>query len=141
MDVLNYVFETEPSQLKVLAEEANYNDFLDDDDLYGALEAGGVDNWNGYDYAIDLADSDGNDWSDLSTSEKLDYLFAAGVDNWEWFDESISESMNDLFTSTRPSALNDAYDNIVSLAKNILKNSPKWHDYIAAKFEEYYESH
>lgn len=141
LDVLDYVFETEPSQLKVLAGEANYNYFLDDDDLYHALEAGGVDNWSGYDEAIDLADSDDNDWSGLSNDEKLDYLFAAGVDNWSWFSESIEESMNELFTGTRPSALNDKTNNVVSLAKSVAKTSPSWHDYITTKFEEYNELH
>lgn len=141
LDVLNYVFETEPSQLKVLAGEANYNDFLDDDDLYYAFEAGGVDNWSGYDEAIDLAEGDDNDWSGLSNSEKLDYLFAAGVDNWGWFSESIKDSMNELFTNTKPSALNNKTDNVVMLAKSVMETSPSWHNYITTKFEEYNESH
>lgn len=141
LDVLDYIFETEPSQLKVLADEANYNDFLDDDDLWYALEAGGVDNWSGYDEAIDLADADDNDWSGLSNSEKLDYLFAAGVDNWSWFSESIEDSMDELFTGTRPSALNDETDSIVALAKSVAKTSSSWHDYVTTKFEEYNESH
>lgn len=141
LDVLDYIFETESSQLKVLAGEANYNDFLDDGDLYYALDVGGVDNWSGYDYAIDLAEGDDNDWPGLSHSEKLDYLFAAGVDNWCWFDESIKDSMNELFAGTRPSALNDETDSIITLAKSVAKTSPRWHDYIVAKFEEYNELH
>ena len=137
LDVLDYIFETEPSQLEVLADNANYNAFLDDGDIYYALEAGGVDNWSGYDEAIDLADCDDNDWSSLSNSEKLDYLFAAGVDNWNWFSESIEESMHELFTTTRPSALNDATGGIVFLAKTVLKYSANWHNYVARKCEEY----
>lgn len=141
LDVLDYIFETEPSQLKVLADEANYNDFLDDDDLWYALEAGGVDNWSGYDEAIDLADADDNDWSGLSNSEKLDYLFAAGVDNWSWFSESIDDALNDLFTSTRPSALDNVTGKVVQLAKSLAKTSPSWHDYITNKFSEQSEFH
>ena len=141
LDVLDYIFETEPSQLKVLADEANYNDFLDDDDLYYSLEAGGVDNWNGYDEAIDLADADDNDWSDLSNGEKLDYLFAAGVDNWSWFSESIDDALNELFTSTRPSALDNATGKVVQLAKSLTKTSPSWYNYITDKFSEQSEFH
>lgn len=137
LDVLDYIFETEPSQLEVLADNANYNAFLDDGDIYYALESGGVDNWSGYDEAIDLADCDDNDWSSLSNSEKLDYLFAAGVDNWNWFAESIEESMHELFTTTRPSALSDATGSIVFLAKTVLKYSANWHNYVARKCEEY----
>lgn len=137
LDVLDYIFETEPSQLEVLADNANYNAFLDDGDIYYALESGGVDNWSGYDVAIDLADADGNDWSGLSNSEKLDYLFAAGVDNWNWFSESIEESMHELFTTTRPSALNDATNGIVFLAKTVLKYSANWHNFVARKCDEY----
>lgn len=137
LDVLDYIFETEPSQLEVLADNANYNAFLDDGDIYYALDAGGVDNWSGYDVAIDMADADGNDWSGLSNSEKLDYLFATGVDNWNWFAESIEESMHELFTTTRPSALSDATGSIVFLAKTVLKYSANWHNYVALKCEEY----
>lgn len=137
LDVLDYIFETEPSQLEVLAYNANYNAFLDDDDIYYALEAGGVDNWSGYDEAIDLADSDDNDWSGLSNDEKLDYLFAAGVDNWSWFSESIEESMHELFTTTRPSTLNNTTNGIVFLAKTVLKYSANWHNFVARKCEEY----
>ena len=127
LDVLDYIFETEPSQLEVLADNANYNAFLDD----------GVDNWSGYDVAIDMADADGNDWSGLSNSEKLDYLFAAGVDNWNWFAESIEESMHELFTTTRPSTLNNTTNGIVFLAKTVLKYSANWHNFVARKCEEY----
>lgn len=137
LDVLDYIFETEPSQLEVLADNANYNAFLDDGDIYYALEACGVDNWSGYDEAIDLAECDDNDWSDLSNSEKLDYLFATGVDNWNWFAESIEESMHELFTTTRPSALNNATNGIVFLAKTVLEYSANWHNYVARKCEEY----
>lgn len=137
LDVLDYIFETEPSQLEVLADNANYNAFLDDGDIYYALEAGGVDNWSGYDVAIDMADADGNDWSGLSNSEKLDYLFAAGVDNWNWFAESIEESMHELFTTTRPSTLNNTTNGIVFLAKTVLKYSANWHNFVARKCEEY----
>ena len=137
LDVLDYIFETEPLQLEVLADNANYNAFLDDGDIYYALEVGGVDNWSGYDVAIDMADADGNDWSGLSNSEKLDYLFAAGVDNWNWFAESIEESMHELFTTTRPSTLNNTTNGIVFLAKTVLKYSANWHNFVARKCEEY----
>lgn len=137
LDVLDYIFETEPSQLEVLAYNANYNAFLDDDDIYYALEVGGIGHWLGYDVAIDMADADGNDWSSLSNSEKLDYLFAAGVDNWNWFAESIEESMHELFTTTRPSTLNNTTNGIVFLAKTVLKYSANWHNFVARKCEEY----
>lgn len=110
---------------------------MDDDDIYYALEAGGVDNWSGYDVAIDMADADDNDWSSLSNSEKLDYLFAAGVDNWNWFSELIEESMHELFTTTRPSTLNNTTNGIVFLAKTVLKYSANWHNFVARKCEEY----
>ena len=142
LDVLDYIFETEPSQLKVLAGEANYNDFLDDDDLWYALEAGGVDSWSGYDEAIDMADADDNDWSSLSNNEKLDYLFAAGVDNWSWFSESIDGALNELFTSTYPSALDNVMTGkVIQLAKLLAKTMSSWHDYITDKFSEQSEFH
>lgn len=139
LDVLDYIFETEPSKLKYLAEEACYDEFLDDDDIYYALEAGGVDNWNGYDEAIDMADADDNDWSSLSNDYKLDYLFAAGVDNWGEFSDSINESLDDLFTTTKPSELNAQIgdDIVVAVAQDAVLFSDNFKDYFIKKCDEY----
>lgn len=49
------------------------------------LFRGGVDNWSGYQYAIDDA-SDANNDSDV-----LNALENGGVDNWEWYDESLND--------------------------------------------------
>lgn len=139
LDVLDYIFETEPSKLKYLAEEACYDEFLSGDEIYYALEAGGVDNWNGYDEAIDIADADDNDWSSLSNSEKLDYLSAAGVDNWGYYSESLQESLNELFTSTKPSELNaEVGDNsVVVVAQDAVLFSDDFKDYFTEKCDEY----
>ena len=53
---------------------------------FWALEAAGVDNWSGWDYTVEMAEAEGNDWNDLSDDEKLSYLEAAGVDNWSGWD-------------------------------------------------------
>lgn len=137
--VLDYIFEKEPSKLKYLAQEACYDEFLDDDDIYYALEAGGVDNWNGYDEAIDMADADDNDWPSLSNDYKLDYLFAAGVDNWGEFSDSINESLDDLFTTTKPSELNAQIgdDIVVGVAQDAVLFSDDFKDYFTEKCEEY----
>ena len=139
LDVLDYIFETEPSKLKYLAKEVYYDEFLDDDDIYYALEAGGVDNWNGYDEAIDMADAGDNDWSSLSNDYKLDYLFAAGVDNWGEFSDSINESLDDLFTTTKPSELNAQIgdDIVVGVAQDAVLFSDDFKDYFTEKCEEY----
>ena len=50
-------------------------------DKYDALEAPYIDNWSRYDVAIEMAEEDGHDWSNLSPKEKMDYLYCAGVDN------------------------------------------------------------
>lgn len=139
LDVLDYIFETEPSKLKYLAEEACYDEFLSDNEIYYALEAGGVDNWNGYDEAIDMADADDNDWSSLSNSEKLDYLSAAGVDNWGYYGESLQESLDELFTTTKPSELNAKIgdDIVVAVAQDAVLFSDNFKDYFIKKCEEY----
>ena len=54
------------------------------EERYYALEAAGVDNWSGYDFAIEMAEKDGHDWSDLLPEAKMDYLDCAGVDNWTY---------------------------------------------------------
>ena len=139
LDVLDYIFDTEPSKLKYLAQEACYYEFLNSDESYYALEAGGVDNWNGYSEAIDMAKANSESWSDLSNGEKLDYLFAAGVDNWGDFSESLQESLDKLFTSTKPSEFNDEIDDdvVVGVAQDAVCFSDEFKEYITAKFEDY----
>lgn len=60
----------------------NIDDYLDDLEL-DLLQAGGVDNWDGYDYAIDIRDQQDIDL--------LNALYQAGVDNWEFYDESLGD--------------------------------------------------
>ena len=63
-------------------------------DIYRNLSNGGVDNWGGYDYAIELAEEDEKEWSSLKPEEKLSYLYAAGVDNWSYYYESKSSGFD-----------------------------------------------
>ena len=64
---------------------------LSDDQKFLALDYAGVDNWGGYDYAIEQAEEDGFDWSELSDVEKLNYLENAGVDNWGYYGDAFED--------------------------------------------------
>lgn len=61
------------------------------EERYYALEAAEVDNWNGYDFAIEMAEEDGHDWSNLSPEAKMDYLDCAGVDNWTYYSDALED--------------------------------------------------
>lgn len=74
--------------------KADYIDGLSDADIYRNLSNGGVDNWGGYDYAIELAEEDEKEWSSLKSEEKLSYLEAAGVDNWGYYYEAKSSGFD-----------------------------------------------
>ena len=63
-------------------------------DIYRNLSNSGVDNWGGYDYAIELAEEDEKEWSSLKAEEKLSYLEAAGVDNWSYYYEAKSSGFD-----------------------------------------------
>ena len=65
--------------------------YLNDEQKYLALDYAGVDNWGGYDYAIESAEEDGFDWSELSDAEKLNYLENAGVDNWGYYGDAFED--------------------------------------------------
>lgn len=68
--------------------QADYIDGLTDEQIYYNLSNAGVDNWNGYDFAIELAEEAKKEWNSLSEVEKLSYLEAAGVDNWNYYYEA-----------------------------------------------------
>lgn len=74
--------------------KADYIDGLTKADIYRNLSNGGVNNWGGYDYAIELAEEDEKDWSSLKAEEKLSYLEAAGVDNWSYYYEAKSSGFD-----------------------------------------------
>ena len=74
--------------------KSDYVDGLTKADIYRNLSNGGVDNWGGYDYAIELAEEDEKEWSSLKAEEKLSYLEAAGVDNWAYYYESKSSGFD-----------------------------------------------
>ena len=74
--------------------KSDYVDVLTKADIYRNLSNGGVDNWGGYDYAMELAEEDEKEWSSLKAEEKLSYLEAAGVDNWAYYYESKSSGFD-----------------------------------------------
>ena len=137
LDVLDYIFETEPSKLKYLAKEVYYGDFLSDDEIYKTIESNGFDDWYAYDYVQQAAEINGEDWTKLSSSEKLGYMYNLDIDNWSVFENTMREALIELFTTTRPSALNDTTNGIVLIAKTVLEYSANWHNYVARKCEEY----
>lgn len=72
----------------------DYVDGLTKADIYRNLSNSSVNNWGGYDYAIELAEEDEKDWSSLKDEEKLSYLEAAGVDNWSYYYEAKSSGFD-----------------------------------------------
>ena len=68
-----------------------YTEELTDAEKYFALDSSGVDNWSGYDFALELAKDDVADWWELTPEEKLAYLYNAGVDNWSFYSDSLKE--------------------------------------------------
>lgn len=68
--------------------KSDYLEGLTKADIYRNLSNGGVDNWGGYSYTMELAEEDGKEWYLLTPEEKLSYLYAAGVDNWSYYYEA-----------------------------------------------------
>lgn len=109
--------------------KSDYVDGLTKADIYRNLSNGGVDNWGGYDYAIELAEEDEKEWSSLKAEEKLNYLENAGVDNWSYYCEAKSSGFD---YDNLNEALQYEYfkDNEDLLAK-------KWENYAKFKKELY----
>ena len=74
--------------------KADYVDGLTKADIYRNLSNGGVDNWGGYSYAMELAEEDEKEWYLLTPEEKLNYLENAGVDNWCYYYEAKSSGFD-----------------------------------------------
>lgn len=74
--------------------KSDYVDGLTKADIYRNLSNGGVDNWGGYSYAMELAEEDEKEWYLLTPEEKLNYLENAGVDNWAYYYESKSSGFD-----------------------------------------------
>lgn len=109
--------------------KSDYVDGLTKADIYRNLSNGGVDNWGGYSYAMELAEEDEKEWYLLTPEEKLNYLENAGVDNWGYYYESKSSGFD---YDNLNEALQYEYfkDNEDLLAK-------KWENYAKFKKELY----
>lgn len=53
-----------------------------------------VDNWSGYEKAIELAEDNNEDWNSLSAEDKYNYLSNAGVDNWTYYSDALSPEVD-----------------------------------------------
>lgn len=137
--VLDYIFETEPSKLKYLAKEVYYDEFLSDDEIYKAIESNGFDDWYAYDYVQEAAENNGEEWTDLSSSEKLGYMYNLDIDNWSVFENAMRETLNELFISTKPSKLNAEIDDdsVVVAVQDAVCFSPEFEEYFIKKCDEY----
>lgn len=63
-----------------------------------ALYNAGVDNWSGYEIAIESAEEEtGMNWYDLSDEDQLIFLESSGVDNWTYYSDAISDYKHNLF--------------------------------------------
>lgn len=84
------IFDYEPF-VDELTDELKNNYSLSDEERYLALYYGGVNNWHGYEYAIDQAEEGDDYWDDLDYAERMYFLEMAGVDNWSFYSESIQQ--------------------------------------------------
>lgn len=101
--------------------KSDYVDGLTKAEIYRNLSNGGVDNWGGYSYAMELAEEDEKEWYLLTPEEKLNYLENAGVDNWGYYYEAKSSGFD--------------YDNLdESLQYEYFKDNE---DLLAEKWENY----
>lgn len=137
--VLDYIFETEPSKLKYLAKEVYYDEFLSDDEIYKTIESNGFDDWYAYDYVQQAAEINGEDWTKLSSSEKLGYMYNLDIDNWSVFENTMREALIALFTTIKPSKLNAETDDdsVVTAAQDAVWGSSEFEEYFIKKCDEY----
>lgn len=73
---------------------SDYQEELSNEEKYFALVNAGVDNWSGYEEAIELAEENNEDWHRLSAEDKYIYLSNAGVDNWSYYSEALSPEVD-----------------------------------------------
>ena len=73
---------------------SDYQEELSNEDKYYALVNAGVDNWSGYEEAIELAEDNNEDWNSLSAEDKYIYLSNAGVDNWSYYSDALSPEVD-----------------------------------------------
>lgn len=105
---------------------SDYQEELSNEDKYYALVNAGVDNWSGYEEAIQLAEDNNEDWNSLSAEDKYIYLSNAGVDNWAYYSEALSPEVD----------FNDVSANIIEKIFSEYEKdyAEKWKNYQKMKF-------
>ena len=116
---------------------------MSDDEIYKTIESNGFDDWYAYDYVQQAAEINGEDWTKLSSSEKLGYMYNLDIDNWSIFENAMREALIELFTTTKPSKLNAEIDDdfvddrVVVAAQDAVCFSPEFEEYFIKKCDEY----
>lgn len=87
---------TKDSYFERIVEDYIEKSELSAEDKYYALQNAGVDNRSGYEYAIEMAEDDGDDWFNMSPEEKYYTLEAAGVDNWNGYEYAFETTDEDI---------------------------------------------
>lgn len=106
---------------------SDYQEELSNGDKYYALVNAGVDNWSGYEEAIELTEDNNEDWNSLSAEDKYNYLSNAGVDNWTYYSEALSPEVD----------FNDVSADIVEkiFLEYEKEYAEKWKNYQKMKFK------
>jgi hypothetical protein len=61
MGIFNYGSQTEDQEEMITITKAEYDELIEDQKLLIALQGAGVDNWDGYDYAIESLDENNDE--------------------------------------------------------------------------------
>lgn len=106
---------------------SDYQEELSNEEKYFALVNAGVDNWCGYEEAIESAEENDEDWNDLSAEDKYIYLSNAGVDNWSYYSDALSPEVD----------FNDVSSDIIEkiLLEYEKDYAEKWKNYQKMKFK------
>lgn len=137
LQVLDYVYKSEPVKLKPIASYIYYGDIFRDRQIYSILMDAGVADTYYYDAAQSQAEEDGNDWWDMDSYDKYQYLDDIGISEWGYFDEIMETAIGEYLTQFAPSVIEDDCDCIIEATRETINGNNEFKEYLAEKCKEY----
>jgi hypothetical protein len=144
LQVLDYVYKSEPSKLKPLVNYIDEEALLSDELLYDILIQAGVENTEFYEDAQWGAERDGDRWYELSKSMKYFYLSTWAVSDWDCYYDIINPVIFEFLKSHSPSEIAANYKShlhacktFVDVANKTINKDVEFKEYLTEKCNEY----
>lgn len=144
LQVLDYVYKSEPVKLKPIASYIDEAAILSSEQLYDILIQVGIEKSEIYKQALYEANRNGDSWYRLSKPEKYLYLRGWAVADWDYYYDIIRPVIFEFLKSHSPFEIAASYKGhsnvwktFIDVVNRAIEAETEFKEYLAEKCKEY----